>query len=229
MPLGDSALLIAFDAGINEVTNRRVLSLFSRMRRAAPPFVRDLVPAYDSLTVHYEPVAFSAEGRPAYEAVRDWVQPFLEDTGDSEEPPPRPFSIPVCYHPSRAPDIEELAIAKGLSVDDVVALHTAPTYRVFCLGFLPGFAYLGPVPPALETARRTVPRQAVPAGSVAVAGVQTGIYPIESPGGWNLIGQTPLTLFSAHRQTPALLSPGDAVRFTPISSHEFDRYQSRLA
>lgn len=130
--------------------------------------------------------------------------------------------IPVCYDGEFGPDLADVARHTGLSVEEVIARHSAVEYRVHCLGFAPGFPYLGGLPPELATPRRATPRQGVPAGSVAIGGAQTGIYPQSSPGGWNVIGRTPLRLFDADREPPALLKAGDRVRFRPITRGEFE-------
>eukprot|EP01136_Pigoraptor_vietnamica_P038048 Opistho-1_new@106825 len=133
------------------------------------------------------------------------------------------ITIPVCYDLSLAPDLVELATLHQLSVEEVIQLHTAQTYRVYMIGFLPGFAYMGSVDERIRTARKANPRTKVPAGSVGIAGEQTGIYPLDSPGGWQLIGQTPLPLFDATRTDPCLLQPGDEVQFCSISLTAFHK------
>ena len=135
--------------------------------------------------------------------------------------------IPVCYHSSLAPDLHLLAVQLHLTTDELIRIHVATTYRVFMLGFLPGFAYMGPVDQRIVAPRHDRPRSAVPAGSVGIAGAQTGIYPMQSPGGWQLIGRTPLQLFTPHLLPPCLLQPGDEVVMYPISLDEFNQWPTQ--
>jgi KipI family sensor histidine kinase inhibitor len=135
--------------------------------------------------------------------------------------------VPVCYEGPHAPDLQAVAEWSGCSGSDVIARHSAPLYRVFMIGFLPGFAYLGSVDPTIAAPRRETPRLHVVAGSVGIAGLQTGIYPAESPGGWQIIGRTPLVMFDATREPPVLMQAGDYVRFAPIDIAEFDRHAAR--
>jgi inhibitor of KinA len=139
------------------------------------------------------------------------------------------MKIPVCYAKRFAPDLEELAAGKNLTVANVIHLHTASTYRVYMIGFLPGFPYMGKVDSCIATPRRSSPRTGIPAGSVGIAGQQTGIYPLSSPGGWNIIGRTPLQLFDKNRDHPVLLQPGDNITFYSITEDEFENYQSGTA
>lgn len=173
----------------------------------------EVVPAYSSLAVIFDPLKVT------FEDVKKAVEPLLDvSTGAFKG---RKIEIPVLYGGEYGPDIEFVAEYNGLGVDDVIEIHSGKTYRVHFLGFLPGFAYLSPVDERIATPRLERPRLKVPAGSVGIAGRQTGIYPIESPGGWRLIGRTPLRLFDPSREPPTLLQPGDEVRFVPISEEEF--------
>jgi inhibitor of KinA len=137
--------------------------------------------------------------------------------------------IPVCYEPFFAPDIEALANQKSITLHQLITLHTSVTYKVFMIGFLPGFPYMGEVDSSLEASRHLQPRKAVAAGSVGIAGKQTGIYPLTSPGGWQIIGRTPLRLFDVNRENAVLLQPGDSVQFYSITANEFAHNQSRSA
>ncbi|MCK6691379.1 MAG: 5-oxoprolinase subunit PxpB [Thermoanaerobaculia bacterium] len=227
-PLGDRGLLIDWGNRIDEALNRQVLSLWDRLRRASPPGVSDLVPAYSSLTLIFN-APDARHGVPAataYDTLRRQVEHLLANPPETEETTGRQIRIPVCYDQTMAPDLPALAARCGLPADKVVELHTGREYRVFMLGFLPGFPYMGTVDEQIATPRLSEPRSRVPAGSVGIAGAQTGIYPLESPGGWNLIGRTPLRLFDAQRAEPTLLQPGDRVRFFPISPREFHQIQA---
>jgi inhibitor of KinA len=227
-PLADGALVLSFGNEIDEDINQKVLHLFRRLRNHSP-FVTDLVPAYSSLTVYYDVLSLYSPGKTAFERVKEWLIPFLEEETGIEQTPERDIRIPVCYANAFAPDLEELATAKNLSADEVIHLHQGKTYRVYMIGFLPGFPYMGKVDIRIATPRKSSPRTGIPAGSVGIAGEQTGIYPFSSPGGWNIIGRTPVQLFDQQRTEPVLLQPGDNVTFYSISEDEFKDYQSRPA
>jgi len=222
-PLGDTALVIFFaQDGARELDlrrNARIHLAADCLRRACLPGVVDLVPAFATLTIHYDPIVTLRE----YEVLAQFqeaVAAHLSDLPEAAPLAPRVREVPVCYGGEYGPDCAELCERLALSLADLAALHSAPLYHVFMIGFQPGFPYLGPLPQALHLPRRKSPRQAVPCGSVAIAGAQTGIYPAELPGGWHLIGRTPLKLFDASRPVPCLLQPGEAVRFIPISADQ---------
>lgn len=227
-PLGDNALTICFGNCIAEEVSENVLQLFQRLKNELP-FLKDLVPAYSSLAVYYDVLSLHTKEKPAYKQMKELLLPFLQASTETPVATGREVTIPVCYAEKFAPDLAELAAAKGLSVEEVISLHTAKTYRVYMIGFLPGFPYMGAVDERLATPRKSRPRMAVPAGSVGIAGAQTGIYPLLSPGGWNIIGRTPLQLFDKEKNEPVLLQPGDRVRFVSISEDAFEDYQSRTA
>jgi inhibitor of KinA len=227
-PLGDGALTVSFGNVICEETNENVLQLFHRLQNTPLPFT-DIVPAYSSLTVFYDVHAWRTKEVTAFEKVKEALLPFLQQPAQEKERSGRTIAIPVCYAKAFAPDLEELAAQKALSAEEVIRLHTAKTYRVYMIGFLPGFPYMGKVDGRIATARRSSPRTAIPAGSVGIAGEQTGIYPFASPGGWNIIGRTPLPLFDKDRNEPTLLQPGDSVTIYPISEDAFENQQSRIA
>jgi inhibitor of KinA len=168
------------------------------------------------LLVHYDPL------RLTYRQVTDWILPFLAQVEAGEEMQTRVVEIPTYYGGKYGPDLESLAKLHNLTPMEVIKLHSAAEYRVYMMGFTPGFPYLGGLDPALATPRLAAPRTLVPAGSVAIAGSQTGIYPVDSPGGWQIIGYTPLHLFDKKQDPPSFLSPGDRVRFIPISGKEAD-------
>lgn len=214
-PCGDSALTVELGEGISRRVNARVVSLGRRLEGL--PGVTALVPAFRSLFVQYDPREISFESlcteieRRA--ACRASPRPGKGRTAAVE--------IPVCYDPRVAPDLEEVARRHGLSAEEAARLHAARAYRVYMLGFTPGFLFLGGLDRRLHTPRLAEPRRRVPAGSVGIAGAQTGAYAIASPGGWRLIGRTPLRLFDAARTPPARAMPGDTVRFVPISLGEY--------
>ena len=218
LPAGDAALIVEFEETIDPAVNARAIALCERVRAAACPGVRDVVPAYRSAAVYFDPLKTDSA------ALRELLHREAACDVAAVEPPGAPVRIPVCYGGDFGPDLESVAAVTGLGGDEIVRLHAAGTYRVFMLGFVPGFAYLGVLDARLATSRLATPRVRVPAGSVGIAGAQTGIYPSETPGGWRLIGRTPLRPFDAARATPFLLSAGDGVRFYPIDRHTYDTW-----
>ena len=203
-PLGDAALTITWSDTIGPEVEALVRQALSALRGQLGLDV-ELVPGYTTITAHYRTADWT------YPSLRDALTPALSHPGEiaaSEEG--RLIEIPVRYD---GPDLESVAVQAGLTVREVVACHTATEYRVALLGFVPGWAYLGQLDPALVLPRRTTPRPRVPAGSVAIAGAQTGVYPAETPGGWHLIGRTTALMFDPTRTPPALLAVGDRVRF----------------
>lgn len=226
-PLGDSALIIRVrDESVSDES--AVLETLRRLEAAAIPGVIEFAPAFTSVAVFFDPVRVHAAGAPA-EVVSDWLQTritsVLEQTSHLQPAglEPRLVEIPVCYDADFALDLQEVTRHRGLSPEEVVSRHAAASYRVQCIGFAPGFPYLSGLPPELAVPRRATPRKEVAAGSVGIGGAQTGIYPQRSPGGWNLIGRTPLRLFNPRQNPPALLRAGDRVRFRPITRDEFER------
>ena len=233
-PLGDSAVMVTLGINIDELTLLRVRSLTSELVREKSSGIIDVVPAYTTVTVLYEIVPHGMASEPPYERICRVVTNCLKRMEDrwpelmsansareSTDEAVRVMEIPVCYGGEFGPDIEDVARLNEVSAEDVAVLHSGVVYEVHAIGFTPGFPYLGGLPEKLHTPRRATPRVAVPAGSVGIGGRQTGIYPLSSPGGWQLIGRTPLTLFNVNRHPPALLRVGDRVRFKPISPQEF--------
>lgn len=223
-PLGDQALTIELGNTIEEPTNELVMHVFHQLQKNPIPFVSDIIPAYSSITVVYQTAAIrkAYPGKPAFDRMKDELILRLQQTGDGDFRH-RLIEIPVCYDPEFGPDLADLAAHAGISVADVIRMHTATTYRVYMIGFLPGFAYLASVDPAIRMPRKLQPRPMVAAGSVGIAGEQTGIYPVNSPGGWQIIGQTPLPMLDVSQESPCLLEPGDQVRFHSISIEEFNQ------
>jgi KipI family sensor histidine kinase inhibitor len=205
-PLGDTAITLTFGEGISAGLNDRVVEEASRIAGAKFPGVRDVVPAYASLAVHYDPL------RIGYADLRSLLLSSSPAVTSGAKRTPRSHVIPVRYD---GEDLADVARRTNLTVEDVISVHSGAEYRVFVIGFVPGFAYLGPLDPRLVIPRRESPRKRVPAGSVAIAEAQTGVYPAETPGGWHLIGTTDVTMFDATRESPALLAVGDRVRFSP--------------
>lgn len=220
LPLGDRAVLIRLGDRIDEATHRRVRALCARLDAGDVPGMTEYVPGYASVAVHYDPARLPD---PAHARIAAALAAALANLPEDALPPARTVEIPVRYGGDAGPDLDELARGHGLSTSEVIHLHTSADYLVHLLGFAPGFPYLGGLPERLATPRRATPRACVPAGSVGIGGAQTGVYPIESPGGWHLIGRTPLRLFTPAAAEPTLLRPGDRVRFRAISPEEFQR------
>jgi KipI family sensor histidine kinase inhibitor len=227
-PLGDSALLVRLGDGIDIATNRSALALAATLRAAALPGIRDIVPAYASVCVHYDIAVLASAAGPgsphllAAERVGEIAARFLEansaGTVAAAEDDAPVLEIPVRYGGEFGPDLGDVATQAGIDEQAVIERHANGNYRVAMLGFMPGFPYLLGLDESLHTPRRASPRTRVPAGSVAIGGAQTGIYPRELPGGWQLIGRTPLVLFDPSRAQPALLQPGQRVRFRAIEA-----------
>ena len=214
LSVGDTALAVEFGDAIDRELSRKVINLGRAIRADPPAGVVETVSTFRSLMVHYDPVTTSrTELERAIEGLLDRHHDL---TGAG-----RLWRIPVCYEGEFAPDLAAVTQQSGLAPADIAALHASVRYHVYMLGFLPGFPYMGDLPPALALPRRADPRVRVPAGSIAIATTLTAIYPYDSPGGWHLIGRTPLPLFDPVRTPPALLAAGDVVLFEPIDPRRF--------
>lgn len=217
--LADDAWLIHLGTTADAATNTHVHALAARIRAAAPSWLRDLVPAYTSLGVFFDS-SIDAD------SAREWLHAqCLFDIETTTAPPSRIVEIPVCYGGAHGEDLDAAATELGIAATELIARHVAALYTVAMIGFAPGFPYLSGLDPTLALPRFATPRTRVPAGSVAIGGAQTGIYPRESPGGWRLLGRTPLRLFDAQRDPPSLLAPGDRVRFVAIDADAFARME----
>lgn len=223
-PLGDSALIVELGDAINESTHLRVQAAWRALAAEALPGVSEAVPAYTTVTVFYDPAAVVRAGAPP-EGIWGWlgerVRERLKNPPKSAKVKARTVEVPVCYGGEFGPDLGRVAAQAKLSPEDVIKRHAKAEYRVHLIGFAPGFPYLGGLPKELITPRHAKPRMAVPAGSVGIGGEQTGIYPQVTPGGWNLIGRTPLRLFRPQDDPPVLLQAGDIVKFRPVTAEEF--------
>jgi inhibitor of KinA len=221
-PLGDSAIVANLGSAIDPATISAVRRLAAAISAAGGAGITDVVPAYATVTAFYDPARFEDAPEGAYGAVRALIESCASAAGGGgAEVPARLLEIPVCYGGDFGPDLGRVADHCGLENSEVVAAHSGAEYLVHAIGFTPGFPYLGGLPERLRTPRRDTPRATVPAGSVAIGGAQTGVYPVSSPGGWNLIGRTPMHLFRPHERPAAALRPGDRVRFRPITPAEF--------
>ncbi len=226
-PLGDRAVMITLGATIDETTHRLVRSASARIDRRPPAGFVDQVPAFTSIAVHYDPLIAARGARQTpYARVVDELRDALDGLTAEQLPPANAVEIPVCYGGALGPDLDDVARAHDMTADEVVRVHTAGDYLVYMVGFMPGFAYLGGLSAKLATPRRTTPRTVVPAGTVGIGGSQTGVYPLDSPGGWNLIGKTPLAIFDIGREPPALLATGDRVRFRAITEEQFGKWRA---
>ena len=220
-PLGESTLLVRFGDRIESSLNARVHATVAALDTAALPGVGDIVPAYASLALHYRPMDWEAGGRSAWRNLADAVEAVLSHAPAPTQAHGRMLDIPVRYGGADGPDLDPLAARLGLSPFDLIERHARAEYRVAMIGFAPGFPYLLGLDPSLHAPRLANPRLRVPRGSVAIGGGQTGIYPSVLPGGWQLIGRTPLTMFDAAREPACLLAAGDTVRFRVIDDAEF--------
>ncbi len=226
-PLAEDALLLRFGESIDAAVNARVQLAARKLRAANLPGVVDIAPAYASLLLRFDPFARGdarGRGEPPHARLPGEIKTILRQPQSPDaRAPTRMIEIPVCYGGDCGPDLADVAAHAGIAPDEVIACHAAAEYTVAMLGFAPGFPYLLGLDAALHVPRRANPRTRVPAGSVAIGGAQTGIYPGELPGGWHLIGRTPLVLFDPSRDPPALLAPGDRVRFRAIDAVAFAR------
>jgi KipI family sensor histidine kinase inhibitor len=222
LPVGDTAFAIEFGARIDPLLNAMVHRAAAVLAADAAEGVIETVPTFRSLLVHYDPRLTSAAAlQQRFEAL---------DLGTVEAAAPtRIWHLPVLYGGEAGPDLDTVAAELGLDAAELIALHAGTVYRVYVQGFLPGFAYLGDLPEKLELPRLATPRVRVPAGSVAIAQRMTGVYPVESPGGWRLLGNTPLRFFDPANTPPTLLSPGDGVRFVPVGAGEHARVKDAVA
>ena len=219
--LGDHCLSLDFGNTILAETGLICLAAAEKIRHACLPGVTDVVPSYTSVAVHYH--AEPSTGLPNFQALSEGLSALIKSGLAPATHAQRTIDIPVCYGGAYGPDLSDVAKITGLTEQQVVQMHSAPGSMVFMLGFAPGHPYIGIHDPLFALPRRDVPRTVVPAGSVAIANRQSTIYPTRLPGGWHILGATPLKLFDLARPQPTLLLPGDQIRFIPISPEEFDR------
>ena len=217
IPASDSSLLVVFGDAISPEIQTRVLFAFHALQARRDLRIRNLHPGYISLLVDFDPLTSS------HEDVAALLKSAVEEGAAGSAGVGRLVEVPVCYDPEFGPDLPDVATHTNLLVEEVVRLHSSATYDVCFLGFTAGFAYLGGMPEALSTPRLATPRRAVAAGSVGIAGGQTGIYPTVTPGGWRLIGRTPLRMFDPRASQPTLVMPGDRLQFVAIDRREFER------
>jgi inhibitor of KinA len=217
VPAGDSAIVVEFEERIDPAVNARVIALAEALDAARLAGVRDVAPTFRSVAVYFDPL------RTNYEALLARIEKEAAQPTGAGAADKAPLTIPVCYGGDLGPDLPNVAAFARMTEQEVVGLHSSSIYRVFMLGFVAGFAYMGIVDPRIAAPRLSTPRVRVPVGSVGIGGVQTGIYPAETPGGWQLIGRTRVRPFDAARTDPFLMKAGDRVQFTPIDRAEYDR------
>jgi inhibitor of KinA len=230
IPLGDSALIVCVREQYEdapEETLDEVLRAVQLLERAGIPGIIELAPAYTSVAVFFDPIAIT-KSKVAPDGILDWLTKKIQRALTSRRrnlrkktAGPCSIEIPVCYDPEFGFDLDRVAEHTKLSDREIIQLHSGSEYRVACIGFVPGFPFLAGLATQLATPRRDTPRKEIPPGSVGIGGAQTGIYPLRSPGGWNLIGRTPLKLFDPLKNPPTLLHPGDRVRIRAITREEF--------
>ena len=226
-PLGDQALTIEWSSTINEAANQKVMQVFRYWQDNPIVGVTDIIPAYSSLTLVYDAAIIQQQSRGLSPST--WLSQQIKAVNEKEattQEETAPLVVPVCYDPSLAPDLAFAADFAKVSVEEFIQLHSSKIYKVYMLGFLPGFAYMASVDKKIRLPRKDNPRKMVAAGSVGIAGEQTGIYPLDAPGGWQLIGKTPIKLFDISKEDPCFFTPGDQVKFEPISLDAFHELNS---
>lgn len=223
-PLGDTAMIVEFPAtGLNDRANDYVHSAYHLLSKQGITGIIALVPAYTTLTIHYDPLLIKS-GYP-YEELKRYIQELLLKGLSTDRRQGNCFLIPVCYEHPFSLDLTEVALANQLTVEEVIHHHTKQIYQVSFLGFSPGFPFLKGLSKSIATPRKESPRTIVKAGSVGIAGEQTGIYPTDSPGGWQIIGQTPIRIYFPEKKEPTLFVPGDTIRFYPITAKQYDQME----
>ena len=213
---GDTSLTVEFGNEINEAINHDIRAYKIALEKAELPGIVELVPTYRSLMVHYDPAVLS------YQELRDRLEKLLGDMAEIEIPPSPVLEIPVLYGGEMGPDLPFVAENAGLSEEEVIRIHSSTEYLIYMLGFTPGFTYLGGMSEKIAAPRLKQPRVRIPAGSVGIAGTQTGVYPIDSPGGWQLIGRTPVKMYDPDRATPILPEAGQYIKFYPVTQDKYD-------
>ena len=213
---GDSSVCVEFGNEISPDINRKIRAFKIAVEKSGIPGIVETVPTYRSLLVHYKPEVIG------YKAITEKFKSLMGTLDNIEIPPPTVIEIPVLYGGEMGPDIENVASHNGKTVEEVIKIHTSQEYLIYMIGFIAGFPYLGGMSKEIATPRLKEPRVKIDGGSVGIAGEQTGIYPLDSPGGWQLIGRTPFKLYDAEREKPVLLEAGQYIKFSSISQKEFD-------
>ncbi|RPJ93961.1 5-oxoprolinase subunit PxpB [Rummeliibacillus sp. TYF005] len=221
-PFGDSALIVKFGSKINPKIAKYIQSLQNKLNKTPFTGYIESVPSYTNLTIYYSAISIYRDRKfHPFQFIKEYIEELLESINLLEETSSKLIEIPVCYGGDYGPDLELVAMQNNITMEEVIEIHSQPEYLVHMIGFAPGFAFLGGMDEKIGTSRKDVPRLKIPAGSVGIAGKQTGIYPFETPGGWQLIGRTPTKLFLPEVQPPSLLTAGDKIRFYPITEKEY--------
>lgn len=219
---GDSSILIQFGNAIDPDINAKIAATVQLMKEQHIEGVVDIIPAFCSLLINYDPRVIS------YDEMKTRMEKILSVEIEAGARKKKVFEIPVCYGGEFGPDLAMIAEHAGLSEQEVIDIHTSTDYLIYMLGFLPGFTYLGGLDERIHTPRLANPRIRIPAGSVGIGGSQTGIYPMDSPGGWQLMGMTPVKTYDPEREVPILVEAGDYIRFVPIERQEYDRIKAEV-
>lgn len=219
---GDSSLLVEFGNEISPAINRKIAATVQLLKEQHIEGIVDMIPTYCSLLVNYDPRVLS------YEEIRERVLAIVKVETRADTQRRRVFEIPVCYGGEYGPDMDNIAKHAGLTEEEVIQIHSSKDYLIYMLGFLPGFTYLGGLDERIHTPRLANPRLKISAGSVGIGGSQTGIYPLDSPGGWQLMGMTPVKTYDPHRDVPILVEAGDYIRFVPIDEAEYLRIKDAV-
>jgi inhibitor of KinA len=227
-PISEKAVTIAFGDRISEELMHRINNFDKLIREHPFEGLRTTIPAYDTLSVFFDPLQVlksNLPGKTCLQKVSNYLGQLNETETTTIQSEPQLITIPVCYGGTPGPDLADVAALNKLTTEEVINIHSSVTYLVHMIGFVPGFAYLGGMPETIAAPRKATPRAVIPAGSVGIAGMQTGVYPLQTPGGWQLIGQTPVKLFDPTRAVPALLKASDRVQFKRIGMDEFCHLQ----
>jgi inhibitor of KinA len=222
--VGENAVTISLGNSIDLETHKIIFYLYNELLKSRQASWLDIIPAYTTVTIVYDVVAIRLQHACAFQWTKESVEKILENVQSEENVPARHIQVPVCYDEAFSLDGEHVAKEKNISFRELMDIHVSRIYQVFMIGFLPGFPYMGSVDPRIAAPRIATPRTNVSAGSVGIAGEQTGIYPLDSPGGWNIIGKTPLKIFDSNAPESVLFRPGDQVTFLPITKSEFESF-----
>ncbi|MED1440026.1 MULTISPECIES: 5-oxoprolinase subunit PxpB [Aeribacillus] len=221
-PLGDTGIIIQFGTEISEAIYQQIRQYVYWLEQSCIEGIVEWVPAYTTLAVFYRPNIIS------YDELSQKLLKIGEKIESMPVPDPIVIEIPTLYGKEAGPDIQFVAETNGLSVEEVVKIHSSSDYLIYMIGFVPGFPYLGGMDKRIAAPRKKTPRSRIPAGSIGIAGEQTGIYPLETPGGWQIIGRTPVKLYDPQKQDPILLKAGDYIRFVPITEREYEKIEQQV-
>ncbi|UOQ94574.1 5-oxoprolinase subunit PxpB [Halobacillus shinanisalinarum] len=227
-PLGDQAIVITVSDEINEDAQNKVRILSHLFDQEKPDWMVEYIPAFTTVTLFYNPLQLASDGVAPYSEVKKKVESLLSTVKAGEAESARTIEIPVCYGGEFGPDLEFVAEHNNLSTKEVIDIHSSGEYTVYMIGFAPGFPFIGGMSEKIAAPRRDSPRLAIPERTVGIAGMQTGVYPIETPGGWQLIGRTPMRLFTPEQETPSLLRAGDLITFKEISEEEYHNWEGPI-